>query len=166
MRKTTAVSLGLFAAWAAHDAEEWLTMSGQSAELMKRVPSWVPLPDELRERGMSQGQYEAALLVMAGLMASAAVAGARTGGRSRWFQWALDAYGLHGFGHLASAVLLRRYTSGSVTSPVVVIPFWLWARKALAAEGVPVRDVKPLSVLPLVPIIWAALAIGYAAART
>jgi hypothetical protein len=125
----------------------------------------VPLPEDLREKGMSQGQYEVAFMVMAGLMAAASVAGARTGGRSRWFQWALDAYGLHGVGHLASAVLLRRYTSGSITSPVIVIPFWQWARRALAAEGVPVRDVKPLSALPLVPVIWAALAIGYAAAR-
>ncbi len=165
MRRTTAVSVGLFVAWAAHDAEEWLTMAGQSADAMKRVPRWVPLPEDVRERGLTQGQYEAALMVMAGLMASASVAGARTGGRSRWFQWALDAYGLHGIGHIASAVLLRRYTSGSVTSPVVVIPFWLWARKALAAEGVPLCGVKPLSVLPLVPILWAALAIGYVAAR-
>ncbi|WP_454228739.1 HXXEE domain-containing protein [Propioniciclava flava] len=119
-------------------------MASQSADAMKRVPRWVPLPEDVRERGLTQGQYEAALMVMAGLMASASVAGARTGGRSRWFQRALDAYGLHGIGHIASAVLLRRYTSGSVTSPVVVIPFWLWARKALAAEGVPLCGVKPL----------------------
>ena len=165
MKKVTAVSLGLFAAWALHDAEEWATMAGQGAAVMKRVPTWVPLPDNLRERGLTKAQYESAILVMAGLMAAASVAGVRTGGRSRLFQWTLDAYGLHGIGHVASAVLLRRYTSGSATSPLVVIPFWWWARRALAAEGVPLRDVKPLSVLPLVPIIWVALAIGYVAAR-
>jgi Protein of unknown function with HXXEE motif len=165
MTKTTAISLGLFAAWAAHDAEEWLTFSGQSAEMMKRAPSWVPLPEDLRRTGITQAHFETSLMVMAGLMAAAAVAGARTGGRSRLFQWTLDAYGLHGIGHIASAVLLRRYTSGSATSPLVVIPFWLWARRALAAEGVPLREVKPLSVLPLVPILWVALAIGYVATR-
>lgn len=163
--KPAGVAWSLFAAWAVHDAEEWLTIADQSAGIMKRVPAWVPLPDDLREHGLSQAQFETALMVMAGLMGAASVAGARTGGRSRWFQWALDAYGLHGIGHLASAVLLRRYTSGSVTSAVVVLPFWVWARRALRAEGVPLRDVRPLSVLPLLPVLWAALAIGYWGAR-
>jgi len=80
MKKVTAVSLGLFAAWALHDAEEWATMAGQGAAVMKRVPTWVPLPDNLRERGLTKAQYESAILVMAGLMAAASVAGARTGG--------------------------------------------------------------------------------------
>ena len=36
--------LGLFAAWAVHNAEEPLTMSRTSAAWLARVPGWVPLP--------------------------------------------------------------------------------------------------------------------------
>lgn len=163
--KPTGVAWGLFAAWAMHDAEEWLTLPAQSKDAIALVPTWVPLPEDLRRTGVTRTHFEASLAVMAGLMAAASVAGARTGGRSRAFQWALDAYGLHGIGHLASAVLLRRCTSGSVTSALVVLPFWLWARRELSAQGVQLRDVKPMSVLPMVPVIWVALAVGYWASR-
>ena len=165
MTRTTAIALGLFVAWAAHDAEEWATMAPGSAELLGRVPAWVPLPDDLRTQGVTQAQVDVALATMAGLVAAASLAGAHTGGRSRLFQWTLDTFGLHGFGHLAGALLARRYTTGSVTSAVVVIPYWLWARRALAAEGVLLRPVRPLSALPVVPLIVAALGIGYAATR-
>jgi hypothetical protein len=35
---------------------------------------------------------------------------------------------------------LRQYTSGVATSSTIVIPYWLWARRALAREGVSDRD--------------------------
>lgn len=165
MTRTTTIALGLFAAWAAHDAEEWATMAPGSAELLGRVPAWVPLPDDLRTQGVTQAQVDVALATMAGLVAAASLAGAHTGGRSRLFQWTLDTFGLHGFGHLAGALLARRYTTGSVTSALVVIPYWLWARRALSDEGVPLRSVRPLSALPVLPLIVAAQAIGYAATR-
>jgi hypothetical protein len=35
---------------------------------------------------------------------------------------------------------LRQYTTGVATSPTIVIPYWLWARRALAREGLSDRD--------------------------
>jgi hypothetical protein len=35
---------------------------------------------------------------------------------------------------------VRQYTSGVATSPTIVIPYWLWARRALAREGLSDRD--------------------------
>ncbi len=159
------IALGLFAAWAVHDAEEWATMAPGSAELLGRLPAWVPLPDDLRTEGVTQAQIDVALAIMAGLVAGASVAGAHTDGRSPLFQWTLDTFGLHGIGHLAGTLLARRYTTGSVTSALVVIPYWLWARRALANEGVPLPSVRPLTALPVAPLIAAAQAIGYAATR-
>lgn len=137
MRSTTAVSLGLLGAWAVHDAEERWTMPAATRRLAAEAPAWLPLPARVRERGMSQEHVDAALAVMAAVIASGTVAGVRTRGRSWWFQALLLGFGLHGAGHVAQSAALRRYTPGVVTSPLVVLPFWWWARRRLRAEGVP-----------------------------
>ncbi|WP_407078385.1 HXXEE domain-containing protein [Streptomyces sp. NPDC005435] len=57
-------------------------------------------------------------------------------------QSALDAFGLHGVVHLDQSALTCQsaltwgYTPGAVTSPLVVIPFTLWARGRLRRAGV------------------------------
>ncbi|MCF2435573.1 HXXEE domain-containing protein [Streptomyces thinghirensis] len=48
-------------------------------------------------------------------------AGRLTGGRSAAYQTALNAFGLHGLVHLAQAALVRGYTPGAATSPLVVV---------------------------------------------
>lgn len=121
---------GLFAAWAVHDAEEWFT-NGPWARARG-----VPISDALARRAIG---------VMGLLVAGAAVDGARTGGRSPVFQSALLAYGLHGFSHLAMAARFGGYAPGVATTPIVVLPFWIWASSRLARAGVrrPARGLLP-----------------------
>ncbi|WP_225800121.1 HXXEE domain-containing protein [Streptomyces sp. NK15101] len=133
------VTYGLFLAWAVHDAEE-----------LARGPRWVRenLP-ALRERfpgvpervwkavgSVDEREFAAAVGVMAVIVGAAAVAGARSGGRSAFYQGAVNGFGLHGLVHLAQAVAARDVTPGAATSPFVVVPFSLWARGRLRRAGV------------------------------
>ncbi|MGW4439678.1 HXXEE domain-containing protein [Streptomyces sp. NPDC004596] len=161
------VTLGLLAAWAVHDTEELVT-----------VPRWVRtrLP-ELRERfprvpeavwrrlgSADAREFTTAVAAMAVVVASAAADGHRTGGRSAVYQTALDAFGLHGVVHLAQAAVLRGYTPGSVTSPLVVIPFTLWARTRLRRAGV-LRPARPRDVVLGLTFATAATAATHALSR-
>ncbi|MET9294518.1 HXXEE domain-containing protein [Streptomyces sp. NPDC003077] len=134
-----AVTYGLLAAWALHDAEEvacgprWLR--AHLPALRERFPDvpervWRVLED------VDEREFGYAVAVMGVIVAAAAAHGHRTGGRSALFQGALDGFGLHGLMHLAQAAAVRGYTPGSATSPVVVIPFALWARARLRRAGV------------------------------
>lgn len=125
-----AATAGLFAAWALHDAEEWV-MNGPWAR-----DHGIPVSDRLARRAIG---------VMGVLMAGVAADGVRTGGRSPWFQSALLAYGLHGFSHLAMAARFGGYAPGAATTPIVVLPFWIWASSRLARAGVrrPARESLP-----------------------
>lgn len=133
------VTHGLFLAWAVHDAEE-----------LARGPRWIRenLPG-LRERfpgvpervwkameSVDEREFAAAVGVMAVIVGAAAVAGARSGGRSAFYQGAVTGFGLHGLVHLAQAAVVRDATPGAPTSPLVVIPFSLWARGRLRRAGV------------------------------
>ena len=77
---------------------------------------------------------------MGAYLAGVSAVGVRSQGRSRLFRSAPLAFGLHGFGHMAGSVALRQYTTGVATSPTIVIPYWLWARRALAREGLSDRE--------------------------
>jgi hypothetical protein len=44
------------------------------------------------------------------------------------------------------SLLARGYTSGVATAPTVVIPFWLWATRALQQAGVPNRRSLPAAI--------------------
>ena len=140
MQRTTRVALGLFAAWVVNDLEELATMSAGSRRVLARVPPAVPLPRGIRERGLSQRHCATAIGVAGLAFAAASAAGVRSRGRSPWFRGALLGFGVHGFGHLGASVALRGYTSGVLTAPTVVIPYWWWARRELAREGVPTED--------------------------
>jgi len=157
MRPTTKVALGLFAAWAVHDLEEVLTMSRSSKQVFPLLPKALPIPEELRREGVPQRHVNLAVSLMAAVMAAASAAGVRSGGRSALFRGALLGFGLHGFSHLAMAAAARRYVTGAVTAPTVVIPFWLWARRELARQGIADDDraatAVALALLPLLPAI-------------
>ncbi|MFG3440644.1 HXXEE domain-containing protein [Nonomuraea sp. NPDC047897] len=148
-----AVTWGLLAAWAVHDAEELATMARWTREarpwLAERYPQ---VPWERLE--VSQRHASVAIGLMGGVVAGAAALGARTGGRSRTFQTALAGFGAHGVVHLAQAAAVRGYTPGAVTAPLVVLPFTAWAWRRLRAAGVPVRGGAAtwagLAALPLV----------------
>ncbi|MDO5287198.1 MAG: HXXEE domain-containing protein [Actinomycetia bacterium] len=88
---------------------------------------------------LSRDQVYVALSLVGLLMAAASIDGYRTRGRSGFYQSMLFGYGMHAGIHLASAALTRGYTSGSATAVPVVLPFWLFARRALQADGVELR---------------------------
>ncbi|WP_438485627.1 HXXEE domain-containing protein [Streptomyces sp. S186] len=133
-----AVTLGLFAAWALHDAEEvafgprWVRENVPA--LRKRFPR-VPERVWRAMEGVTEREFAAAVGVMAVIVGAAAADGYRTGGRSAFFQATLDGFGLHGLMHLAQAAAVRGYVPGSATSPVLVVPFTLWARGRLRRAG-------------------------------
>ncbi|MFJ7772944.1 HXXEE domain-containing protein [Streptomyces sp. NPDC097107] len=134
-----AVTFGLLAAWALHDAEELATVPGwwrrNLPALRERFPT-VPEAVWRRAEPADGREFAVAVGVMAAVVASASAAGRLTGGRSAAYQTALNAFGLHGLVHLAQAGLVRGYTPGSATSPLVVVPFTLWARHRLRRAGV------------------------------
>jgi Protein of unknown function with HXXEE motif len=142
---------GLFAAWMAHDLEELATMSDNSRILMTRLPDWLPVPTSIRNQGIANHHLTRAVAAVGLVVAAAAVRGSRTQGRSAFYQNALLGFGLHGLGHIGVSLLTRAYTSGVATSPTIVIPFWLWATRALHQAGVPNRRSVPAA---------AALAVG------
>ncbi|MFD5099268.1 HXXEE domain-containing protein [Streptomyces albidochromogenes] len=133
------VTFGLLVAWAVHDAEEVATVPRwartQVPELRERFPQ-VPEPVWRRLESIDGREFAAAVGAMALVVAAAAVQGHRTGGRSAFYQQAVDGFGLHGLVHLAQAAAVGRYTPGSVTSALTVVPFTLWARRRLRRAGV------------------------------
>lgn len=163
MHATHAVPLGLFAAWCVNDAEEILTMARGSRRAMQRVPAAVQIPTSWRTEGLSQKHVTVGIGVMAAVMAGFAADGYRTGGRSPWFQDALTVFGLHGLIHVAAPVLVGGYTSGSVTGPICTA-YWLWARRALAREGIDVH-LRPASLLLFPVAMGLAHGAGYLATR-
>ncbi len=155
MKTTTAASLGLFAAWALHDVEELATMSHTSGGTLSRMPAWVPIGSDLRTQGVSQTHVNVSIAIMGAVVATAALAGARTGGRSPWFRGALQGFGLHGCSHLGASAVTRGYTTGVATSPAIVIPYWLWARRALRRHGIRDIDARSTAVALLtVPVMF------------
>lgn len=165
MKHMHAATWGLLAAWAVHDIEELATMAPSSHGILSRVPEGVPVPEEWREHGVPRHHIVTAIGVMAVLMAVASADGTRTRGSSTLYRGALLGFGLHGFGHLASAAALRRYTPGVATSPVVVIPFWLWARRVLRRHGL--RDIEPatVTIAALGPVLALAVHAGVRACQ-
>ncbi len=131
------VTLGLFAAWLAHDMEEWFTIGPWSRDHARPDRGWVRWTG-LRwlRTGVSDAEVHLGITLVGVLVAAAATVGVGTGGRSRFFQGVLAAFGLHGFGHLALSAAFQGYTPGVATSPTIVIPYSLWALRALGRAGV------------------------------
>ncbi|MFI1103967.1 HXXEE domain-containing protein [Streptomyces melanogenes] len=130
---------GLFAAWAVNDVEELLTMAPWSRSATPRLKARFPrVPETVWNRmEVTQPQVNAAIGLMALLIAAAAADGARTQGRSAFFRTVLTGFGIHGVTHLAQSAAYRGLTPGVVTSPTVVIPYSLWALSHLRRAGLP-----------------------------
>ncbi|MBW5484880.1 HXXEE domain-containing protein [Streptomyces bambusae] len=134
-----AATLGLFAAWAVHDLEELATMRRWARTRVPVLRARHPaVPERVWRQLESSGgaEFTAAVGVMAVVVAAAAADGHRTGGRSGFYQGALTGFGLHGLVHVGQALATRGYTPGVVTSPLLVVPFTLWARGRLRRAGV------------------------------
>ncbi|MFI1990987.1 HXXEE domain-containing protein [Actinoplanes sp. NPDC020271] len=147
------IAAGLFLTWALSDLEELWTMSRSSRYVLPRLPAVLPIPQRLRRDGVSQRHVSASIAMMGLLIGAASVEGARTQGRSPFFRGVLLAYGLHGFGHLGMVAVARRYVSGALTAPVIVIPYWLWARRELTRQGVAEVDVAAVAVAVAGPVM-------------
>ncbi|MFG3156225.1 HXXEE domain-containing protein [Streptomyces sp. NPDC048219] len=162
-----AVTLGLLAAWALHDAEELAAMPGwwrrNLPALRERYPA-VPEAVWRRAGSVEPREFAAAVGVMAVIVTAASAAGHATGGRSAAYQTALNAFGLHGLVHLAQAGLARGYTPGSATSPLLVVPFTLWARRRLRRAGV-LRTTRPRDLALGLGLAGAATVVSHTVAR-
>jgi hypothetical protein len=157
VNRTQLATTGLFTAWLAHDLEELATMSDNSRILITRLPDWLPVPDSVRDQGLTPRYVATGIAAVGLIVTAAALRGYRTQASSAFFQNALLGFGLHGFGHIGISLLTRAYTSGAATSPIVVIPFWLWATRALDRAGVPDRR----SVLVAIALAAASIAAGH-----
>ena len=150
-----AVTWGLLAAWAVHDAEELATMGGWLDRNRPRLRARFPrVPDPVWDRlRVSPAQARIAIGAMGVVMAAAAARGAQTGGRSPFYQAALVGFGLHAGGHVAQTALVRGYTPGVVTAPLVVAPFSVWAWSRLRDAGIAQRPgPTAATALALLPV--------------
>ncbi|MEU7730158.1 HXXEE domain-containing protein [Streptomyces sp. NPDC040724] len=163
----SAVTLGLLAAWTVHDLEEMATVARWTRTrvpvLRERHPR---VPDRVwRSMEAVDGpEFATAVGVMGLIVAAASADGHRTGGRSAFYQASLNGFGLHGLVHLAQAAATRGYTPGVVTSPLLVIPFTLWARGRLRRDGV-LRPTRARDVVQGLALAGAATAASHAVAR-
>lgn len=140
MKDTTAIGLGLFGAWAVHNIEELFTMATTSRRVLTRSPRWLPISPRLQVRGISRAQVNLTVAMMAPVVAAASWSGVRSEGRSVLFRGAVLAFGAHGLAHLGNAAVAQGYTTGLLTTPTVVLPYWWLAwrggrRKALLPDG-------------------------------
>ena len=154
MNKIDLAAGGLALCYLVHDGEELLTYRESSRWALSRLPERVTLPAGLREHGWSQRHVNIGVGLMGLNWVGAALAGLRSGGRSAWFQNALAAWTLHGFGHLGLCLLRRGYVSGAVTAPLV-IGHGVWALRVLREEGVP-RRVSAAGMAAALPVLVAA----------
>ena len=163
--RSRAIAAGLFVAWAVHDLEEVLGARYLRLRVIPRLRARHPgVPAaawRTAEIGTAQMAIAASLVGVP--VAAASIRGAGTGGRSAFFQAVVTAYGLHGVGHIAVSVLARDYNPGVLTSPLIVVPYAVWARRRLQEIGAwqPMsgRDVA-LSLLAVPPLLVGAHALA------
>lgn len=141
-----AATWGLLAVFAVHDAEELATMHKWSAKqtewLRERVPGLSPRV--LSALRVDAAHSATAIGLMGTVMAAASAAGARTGGRSGFYQTVLAGFGLHAVTHVGQSAVMRGYTPGVVTAPLVVAPYSCWVWSQLKRAGA-VRETSSLS---------------------
>lgn len=153
------VTWGLLGAWALHDLEELVMIPGWSRRARPRLERALPwVPSRVWDTLDVSPKHNATAIGLVGLIIAAAAAdGARTNGRSGFYQTTLIGFGLHSLTHVAQAVATRGYTPGVVTAPLVVAPFSLWAWCRLRRTGVPIAPGGNASALLALPVTLAAV---------
>ena len=152
-----------FAVWCVNDAEEWFTYPGTTKRLLRRLPRWLPVPEAVRQRGLSPAHTRRAIALMGVAALTSGLAGVATHGRSALFRGALLALGVHGYLHLGLSVAARGYTSGAASAATVVIPYWHWSRRVLARHGLSDHDGPAVRVALLaLPLLAAVHAVTFA----
>jgi hypothetical protein len=142
------VTAGLFGAWLIHDGEEWFTMAPWSRRNSDKIGQAMPVRPPWGNGGMSDAQAHSGIATMGVVILAASAMGVKTRGRSGFFQTAFLAFGLHSLSHLGASTVLRGYTPGAITVPVVVLPYWVWGWRRLKRAGVLRND----------PAFWATAA--------
>lgn len=137
-RLRKAVVLSFPVAFALHDLEELLTAEawgrGASERVRRRLP-WLParLADNL---AVTTPQMTIAVgVVTAGVAWTTAFAWRRLDDDLGPLPAALTAYTAHGATHLLQSTVLREYTPGVATVPVVIAPYSVWAWRTLREAG-------------------------------
>jgi hypothetical protein len=156
---------GLFVAFVIHDGEEWFTMPGwgaRNADRLRRIYPRIP-PWLLRRLDPPAFQARLAIALMGVIFLAAAIDGARTGGRSVFYQIVLIGFGVHSVFHLGQAVLARGYAPGVISAVLVVAPFSLWAWRQLESAGSVGADSTGTVVLAVVLIVPVIVGINLAA---
>lgn len=146
MDRLAMATAGLFYAWLANDAEEYVTMLG----LKHPVFAHLGLGTE-PDGALSRDQVDVAPTMMGAFCAAASVDGYRTGGRSPFYRAALYGDGMHGFIHLARVVAARGYATGSATALPVILPFWSFANCVLRASGIKPKAHR-WAIAPFAPV--------------
>lgn len=135
------VTWGLLVAWIVHDTEELLATPRfaprVAATMRQRFPRLLAAASRMMDIGA--GRMALAILLIGVLVAVAAEEGARTGGRSAFFQVVLAGFGIHAVFHVGATIATRGYTPGVVTAVLVVAPFsvraWLQLQRVGLIDG-------------------------------
>jgi hypothetical protein len=132
------VTWGLLAAWVVHDAEEWATMPAWSERSVDRLNQRYPRMPRWFWPLYRTTRLEATIAIglVGALIAVASWDGARTTGRSGFFQIVLIAFGLHAIVHAGHSALARAYTPGLITAVLVVAPYSWWAWHRIEQAGI------------------------------
>ncbi len=148
------VPLSLAASFVANDGEELLTYVSSMQKSLEMLPPDTPAPAWVRN--IDQRHINVGIAMMGGLTAAAVADGVRTRGKGWLYQDWQWAFGLHGFGHILMSLVARRYVSGVISSPLVVIPQLAYAVRTLRKSGVP-QNAHPVRAVA-VGAGWLALA--------
>lgn len=114
-----------------HDLEEIATMETFVHATRESTPSFLRDLSEIKTPQVVLGvALEFVLITFSSLLAS------RAARNMHLFTLVLAGFYIHAFGHLASAIVLRRYTPGVITSLLVVLPFSRYVYRRLSQAGI------------------------------
>jgi hypothetical protein len=125
-------------------------MAHWSRENTDKIERALPLRRPRGNGGISDVQAHSGIAAMGAVILAASAMGVKSRGRSGFFQTAFLAFGLHSLTHLGASALFRGYTPGTITAPIVVLPYWLWGWRKLNVAGVLRND----------PVFWATAAVA------
>jgi Protein of unknown function with HXXEE motif len=154
-------------AWALHDLEEVLTMgawSGRAAErIHERFPR-IPRP-VVQAVETTPTQATVAVGVIGGIVTWSSLRALRSRSvDTGLFLPALAAYTGHAFTHLGESAVAGGYTPGAITSPLIVLPYSVWAWQTLRHAGLADRQrvlrAAGLGMALMAPAIFGAQALA------